>query len=307
MKQTILTFYQFADLPDFEEWKPHLIKIGEKNNIVGTIVLAREGINATISGTTQEIEVFLSWIRKDSRFTKMNYSESISDRTTFYRLKVNLRREIVTLGDPSVKPSELVGQHIEPEEWNSLTSDPEIALIDTRNDYEIALGTFTGAQNPKTKSFREWPAFVERSLKNHKKTKVAMFCTGGIRCEKASSHLLRNGFEEVYHLRGGILNYLHKISPEKSKWHGECFLFDHRVSVTHGLVEGEARLCFGCRWPLKTQDLSSSKYEEGVSCPHCFDSLTSEKRTGLRERNKQVVLARRRNTSHIGLKMPESI
>ena len=231
--------------------------------------------------------------------------ECISERTTFYRLRINLRKEIVTLGDPSISPAKKVGKHIEPEDWNDLLEDPEIMLVDTRNDYEVALGSFEGAENPNTQTFRQWPEFVQQSLKKQQKRKVAMFCTGGIRCEKASSHLLENGYDEVYHLKGGILNYLEKIQPEQSKWKGECFLFDHRVSVTHGLADGLAKLCFGCRWPLLEEDFSSPLYEEGISCPRCFNSLSEEKKEKLRERHKQVELAQKRQTSHIGQKMPE--
>ena len=219
-------------------------------------------------------------------------------------MKIFLREEIVTLGDDSVNPNELVGQYVDPEEWNDIINDPEMTVIDTRNDYEIALGTFEGAVNPETKTFRQWHEFVQANLSKKKNKKVAMFCTGGIRCEKASSHLLQHGFEEVYHLKGGILNYLEKIKPEKSKWMGECFLFDHRVSVVHGLQDGESQLCFGCRWPLSKEDLNSAKFEDGVSCPKCHDQISIEKKESLRERHRQVKLGDAHNISHIGQKMP---
>lgn len=304
-QQSILTFYQFAEFPEFEDWKPKLTDLGEEHGILGTIILASEGINATISGSIKGAEQFMREIRKDARFSDMPSRECLSERTTFYRLRINLRKEIVTLGDPSISPAKKVGKHIEPEDWNDLLEDPEIMLVDTRNDYEVALGSFEGAENPDTQTFRQWPEFVEQNLKKQQKRKVAMFCTGGIRCEKASSHLLENGYDEVYHLKGGILNYLEKIQPEQSKWKGECFLFDHRVSVTHGLTDGEAKLCFGCRWPLQEEDFSSPLYEEGVSCPRCSNSLSEEKKEKLRERHKQVELAQKRQTSHIGQKMPE--
>tara|TARA_B100000212_G_scaffold124868_1_gene93736 strand:- start:96 stop:1025 length:930 start_codon:yes stop_codon:yes gene_type:complete len=304
-QQSILTFYQFAEFPEFEDWKPKLKNLGEEHGILGTIILAGEGINATISGSIKGVERFMKEIRKDARFSDMPSRECLSERTTFYRLRINLRKEIVTLGDPSISPAKKVGKHIEPEDWNDLLEDPEIMLVDTRNDYEVALGSFEGAENPNTQTFRQWPEFVEQSLKKQQKRKVAMFCTGGIRCEKASSHLLENGYDKVYHLKGGILNYLEKIQPEESKWKGECFLFDHRVSVTHGLADGQAKLCFGCRWPLQEEDFSSSLYEEGVSCPRCFNSLSGEKKEKLRERHKQVELAQKRQTLHLGQKMPE--
>ena len=305
-QQSILTFYQFAEFPEFVDWKPKLTDLGKKHGILGTIILASEGINATISGSIKGVERFMSEIRKDARFSKMLSRECLSERTTFYRLRINLRKEIVTLGDPSISPSKKVGKHIEPEDWNDLLEDPDIILVDTRNDYEVALGSFEGAENPATQTFRQWPEFVEQNLKKQQKRKVAMFCTGGIRCEKASSHLLENGYNEVYHLKGGILNYLEKVQPDQSKWKGECFLFDHRVSVTHGLADGEAKLCFGCRWPLQEEDFTSPHYEEGVSCPRCSNSLNEEKKEKLRERHKQVELARERQTSHIGQKMPET-
>jgi len=221
-------------------------------------------------------------------------------------LRIAIREEIVTLGLPGINPAKVVGQYVEPEDWNALIKDPDVLLVDTRNDYEVELGTFKGALDPDTQNFSEWPDFVKDSLEKSQKRKVAMFCTGGIRCEKASSHLLQNGFDEVYHLRGGILHYLEKISPEESLWEGECFVFHHQVSVTHGLKDGKAVLCFGCRWPLTDADLSSPDYEEGVSCPKCNGGLSERKRESLRERQRQVELARKRREPHIGRKMPGS-
>ena len=303
MDQTILTFYKFISFPEFKDWKPKLLEQGKRLSILGTIILAKEGINATISGTDNEINEFLNFIRSNQLFSDLHGRKSKSPRKTFYRLKIFLRDEIVTLGDDSINPKEGVGQYIEPEKWNEIINDPDITVVDTRNDYEVALGTFEGAINPKTKTFREWDHFVKESLSPNKNQKAAMFCTGGIRCEKASAHLLKQGFEEVYHLKGGILNYLEKINPEENQWKGECFVFDHRVSVVHGLEDGTSRLCFGCRWPLTEKDLSSDKYEEGVSCPKCRDDLTNEKMESLRERHKQVLLSEARNRSHIGQKI----
>ena len=306
MESVIHTFYRFAELPDFMEWKSRLEELGEREKVLGTVILAKEGINATISGTEEGTRAFLDLIRADERFADMPSRVSFTSRETFYRLRVVGRDEIVTLGVPGIDPREIVGRYVEPEDWNALVDDPEVLLVDTRNDYEVELGTFEGALSPATRAFCEWPEFVRASLEKSSKRKVAMFCTGGIRCEKASSHLLRNGFDEVYHLRGGILNYLEKTDPGKSKWEGECFVFHHQVSVTHGLKDGEAVLCFGCRWPLSGEDLSSADYEEGVSCPRCIDGLSGKKRESLRERQRQVELARKRNEAHVGRRMPDS-
>jgi UPF0176 protein len=204
-----------------------------------------------------------------------------------------------------VNPNDGAGNYVSPEDWNELISDPEVKLIDTRNDYEVELGTFKGAIDPKTTAFGEWDDYVKQNLGNSKKQKVAMFCTGGIRCEKASAHLLKNGFEKVYHLQGGILNYLQNVKPEDSLWEGECFVFDHRVSVVHGLEEGDAEICFGCRWPLKAGDLKSSEYEPGVCCPRCVSTLSPERRASLEERHRQVVLARFKDMKHIGQTITE--
>lgn len=306
MERTIITFYQFTDLPDFQEWKIRLEDLGAKENVLGTIILGKEGINATICGPEDGVRNFMTFIRADERFADLPSRSTLTSRETFYRLRVAIRDEIVTLGVPGIDPTEVVGQYVEPEDWNALITDPEVLLVDTRNDYEVELGTFKGALDPNTQNFSEWPDFVKDSLANSSKRKVAMFCTGGIRCEKASSHLLQNGFDEVYHLRGGILNYLEKVAPEESQWEGECFVFNHQVSVTHGLKDGKAALCFGCRWPLTDDDLSSPDYEKGISCPKCNGSMSDKKRESLRERQRQIELARKRKESHIGRKMPTS-
>ena len=304
LAQTIATFYKFAEFPDYREWKNKLEKWGVELNILGTLILATEGINATISGSRNGIKKFLEHIREDNRFADLSPRTAESTRSTFYRLRIITRPEIVTLGDPSINPNKTVGKYVNPEEWNALIRDPDVRVIDTRNEYEVKIGTFKGAENPHFDNFRQWPAFVEKELSSHKKQKIAMFCTGGIRCEKASSHLLENGFEEVYHLKGGILNYLETVPPEESQWNGECFIFDNRVSVTHGLKDGKAQLCYGCRWPLSDEDLQSEKYEDGISCPRCFDFLNEAKKKRLQERHKQLQLAKKRNVPHIGLKMP---
>jgi UPF0176 protein len=302
--QTIATFYKFAEFPEYKEWKIKLGKWGKELNILGTMILAPEGINATISGSRDGVGKFFDHIREDPRFADLNPRTAESTRSTFYRLRIITRPEIVTLGDASINPNKAVGKYVNPEEWNALIRDPDVRVIDTRNEYEVKVGTFKGAENPHTDTFRQWPEYVEKELGSDKKQKIAMFCTGGIRCEKASSHLLENGFEEVYHLKGGILNYLETVPPEESDWDGECFIFDNRVSVTHGLKDGETQLCYGCRWPLSDEDLESEKYEYGISCPRCFDSLNDAKRKSLQERHKQLKLAEERNVPHIGLQMP---
>ena len=300
MEQTVATFYQFAHLPDCLDWQKKLRTRCKKLNVLGTIILAEEGINATISSSVDGIEAIMDFIKKDPRFSNLTYRLSITPRQTFYRIRVAVRDEIVTLGDSSINPNEQVGKYVEPENWNDIITDPEITVIDTRNDYEIEIGSFKNAVDPDTQTFGQWDEYVEKKLSDHKEKKIAMFCTGGIRCEKASSHLIKKGFKEVYHLKGGILNYLEKIEPENSLWDGECFVFDHRVSVVHGLKDGNAKICFGCRWPLQEKDLESEKYEPGVCCPHCADKLDPVRRASLVERNRQIQIARKKKRDHLG-------
>jgi UPF0176 protein len=306
MEQKVATFYRFAKFPDHTSWKPKLEKLGEKEKITGTLILAEEGVNATLSGPEDGLDRFIDFLGKDPRFANLPIRSMTTPRPTFYRLRILIRPEIVTLGDPSILPSNGSGKYIEPEDWNDLINDPDVEVIDVRNDYEVQMGTFAGAVNPETQTFGQWADFVEKRWGQERKKKVAMFCTGGIRCEKASAHLVQNGFEEVYHLRGGILNYLERIDPQHSHWVGECFVFDHRVSVVHGLIDGKTRLCFSCRWPLAEEDYQSPDYEEGVSCPRCAPKLTPARREGLRERQKQMTLAKKRKTKHIGKKMPKA-
>ncbi len=305
MQQTVSTFYKFADFPDHAEWKPKLEELGKKEKITGTLILAKEGINGTLSGSPAGMERFLNYITSDQRFQDLPIRTMTTPRQTFYRLRIIIRPEIVTLGDPDILPSNGSGRYVEPEDWNELISNPEVELVDVRNDYEVEIGTFEGAENPNTQTFGQWADYVKNRWGGEKKKKVAMFCTGGIRCEKASAHLVQNGFEEVYHLKGGILHYLEKISPEESKWNGECFVFDHRVAVTHGLKDGNTKLCFSCRWPLSDEDFESPEFEEGVSCPRCARSLTDDRKQSLRERQKQMKLARKRNSKHLGNQMPD--
>ncbi|MTJ51273.1 rhodanese-related sulfurtransferase [Anabaena sp. UHCC 0253] len=286
----VAALYKFVSLPDYKELQAPLLSFCQSQGIKGTILLASEGINGTIAGSRQEIDGVLAFLRTDSRFADLEHKESYTEIPPFERLKVRLKPEIVTLGLPEVNPNEKVGTYVTPEEWNDLISNPEVTVIDTRNDYEVTIGTFKGAKNPQTETFRDFPQYVEQHLDSHKHKKVAMFCTGGIRCEKASSYLLSQGFEEVYHLKGGILKYLEEVPQENSLWEGECFVFDERVAVRHGLEMGSYELCFCCGHPISEDDKSLPKYEEGISCPHCFDSLTEEKRVRQQEKWKQFQL-----------------
>jgi UPF0176 protein len=300
MAQTVATFYRFAELHDCEDWQTRLEAECKSHGVMGTIILATEGLNATIAGTKAGVAAVLAFIRSDARFADLTHRECETERETFHRLRIIIRPEIVTLGDPSVNPNDAVGEYVAPEDWNKLISDPEVLLIDTRNDYEVELGTFKNAVNPDTAAFGDWDAFVQKNLGESKKQKVAMFCTGGIRCEKASAHLLKEGFEKVFHLQGGILKYLQETKPEESLWEGECFVFDHRVTVVHGLERGTCEICFGCRWPLTPEDLASHAYEPGICCPRCIEALTPELRARREERQSQQTLARQRGEKHIG-------
>lgn len=272
------------------------------NGIRGSILLATEGINGTVAGPADGIAATLRYLRNDPRLSDLEHKESFvpTDHETFYRMKVRLKKEIVTMGVPAVDPTKGVGTYVEPEEWNALLADPEVLLIDTRNDYEVGIGTFQGAIDPKLKSFREFPEFVRKNLDPAVHRKVAMFCTGGIRCEKASSYLLHEGFEEVYHLKGGILKYLEEVPEEQSSWKGECYVFDNRVAVDHGLAPGSYELCFACRRPVSREDMQSPHYRYGVSCHRCIDEYTDEDRARFAERMRQIELAEMRKLRHIG-------
>jgi UPF0176 protein len=282
--QVVAAMYKFVKLPDFAEKRDPLLSYCQAQGVKGTILLAQEGINGTIAGSRQAIASVLWFLRSDPRLADLEYKESHTETPPFERMKVRLKQEIVTLGLPEIDPNEQVGTYVNPQEWNDLISDPEVTIIDTRNDYEVNIGTFQGAENPQTNSFREFPDYVRHHLDPTKHKKVALFCTGGIRCEKASSFMLAQGFAEVYHLKGGILKYLQEVAAEESLWEGECFVFDERVAVIQGLEEGSYELCFGCGRPISEQDKVSPKYEQGISCPDCFDSLTDDKRARQQEK-----------------------
>ena len=296
--------YHFVSLPHFKTLREPLLNFCVSQNIKGTLLLADEGINGTVAGSENSILELLDYLKTDplfeGHFKNLSHKESWSDKHPFYRMKVKLKKEIVTLGVPGVSPTKVVGQYVKPQDWNSIISDPEVILIDTRNDYEYAIGSFKNAVNPKTNTFREFPEYVKTHFDPKKHKKVAMFCTGGIRCEKASSFMMSEGFDEVYHLEGGILKYLEEVKPEESLWQGECFVFDQRVAIKHGLEVGDYDQCYACRYPLSQDDMKSEQYTPGISCPHCYNHHTPEKLQALTERQKQVILAKERGIDHIG-------
>jgi UPF0176 protein len=298
----VAALYKFARLSDLEKMRAAILQACAENGICGTLLLAQEGINGTIAGTRRGIDNILAFLRRYPQLADLEHKESAAETEPFYRMKVRLKKEIVTIGIPEVDPNEVVGTYLNPEEWNEVISDPETVLIDTRNDYEVAVGTFKGAVNPNTESFSAFPDYVKKNLDSRKHKKVAMFCTGGIRCEKASAYMKKLGFEEVYHLKGGILKYLETVPEEKSLWQGECFVFDQRVTVKHGLAPGSYELCPSCRVPVGAEDKKSPLYVEGVSCAHCHDALTEEKKAGAAERHRQVKIAAARGERHIGAK-----
>ena len=299
-----VAFYHFVTLDKKNNIQEHVYNFCEANNIKGTILLADEGINGTISGKEKNIRDFLIFIKKEGLFngvfSKLEHKESWASKNPFYRMKVRLKKEIVALGVDGVSPTKNVGKYVKPEEWNNLISDPNTIIIDTRNHYEVDIGTFKNATNPNTSTFRELPSFIEENLDPKTPKKIAMFCTGGIRCEKATSLMLDKGFKDVYHLEGGILKYLETIDKDKSLWEGECFVFDQRVAVTHGLNEGKYDQCYACRHPLSPDEMNSSHYIKGISCPYCYNKLTNEKKSSVIERQKQIELAKLRGEDHIG-------
>ncbi len=291
--------YKFVELNDFEAYRQPLYETLVQNQVKGTLLLAREGINGTICGTREGIDNVLSFIRSRPEFADIEHKESPSETQAFYRTKVKLKKEIVTMGVDWVDPKNIVGTYVDAKDWNDLIRDPEVLLIDTRNDYEFAVGTFEGAVNPKTDSFRDFPQYVQDHLDPAKHKKVAMFCTGGIRCEKSTAYLKQQGFEEVYHLKGGILKYLEEMPAENSTWNGDCFVFDQRVTVGHGLVQGSYDQCYACRMPITEEEKASEFYVKGVSCPHCHDKTTPEQKERFAEREKQIQLAKQRGEEHI--------
>lgn len=303
----IAALYKFVSLPDFKDLREPLLDVCERNDVKGTLLLAHEGINGTIAGPEAGIRAVLDYLRADPRMATLDHKESWAPQQPFYRMKVKLKREIVTMGVSNIDPETMAGEYVDSAGWNKLLDDPDVVVVDCRNDYEVAVGTFKSAINPETDSFSEFPQWVQQQSQRGGvlagKRKVAMFCTGGIRCEKSTAYLKSQGFDEVYHLQGGILKYLEEVPAEQSLWEGECFVFDERVSVKHGLEVGSYELCRACRMPVSVEDKQSPQYEQGISCPHCFDSLTDEKRERLLERQRQIELARKRREQHIGIRV----
>ena len=297
---TVAALYKFTPFPDPASLRQPLLLEAETAGVKGTLLLAREGINGTVAGPRSGIDSLIAHIKTLPGCADLEWKESAAEEMPFNRMKVRLKREIVTMGQPDVDPTASVGTYVEPEDWNDLISQEDVVLIDTRNDYEVDIGTFRNAIDPQTKTFGEFPDWWKANAAKYEGKKIAMFCTGGIRCEKASNYLLGQGVEEVFHLKGGILKYLENVPKTGSAWQGECFVFDGRVSVDHGLAEGTYDLCHGCRRPISDADKASPEYERGVSCPACFKDVSDADKARFRERQKQIDLSNSRGTSHIG-------
>ncbi|MEM7282390.1 MAG: rhodanese-related sulfurtransferase [Pseudomonadota bacterium] len=296
----IAGFYKFTPLTRLPLIRSEVLGRARRDGVWGTILLAEEGINGTVAGAPQVIPSFMDWLKSHLEIDELPVSFTQAKDIPFYRLKVRIKKEIVTMGVEDVRTSENTGCHVSPEDWNSLIEDPDVLVLDARNDYEIALGSFDGAEDPHTKTFKEWPAYIRERMSDNQSKKIAMFCTGGIRCEKASALLRQAGIDEVYQLQGGIINYLKRVPRSKSRWKGDCFVFDERVALDHELNPSGHELCRGCRYPIGQQERASKKYETGVSCPRCFDSVPQERKAAFRERQRQVELAEKTGATHLG-------
>ena len=304
-KYIISTFYKFLVLENYKELKIKFDKSLSKTNIKGTILLANEGINGTIAGSESDLKKFFLYIDKFSQFKDITPKFSSSNKNPFLRMKVRLKKEIVTIGIPEVSPSNLVGKYLNVEEWNEFLNESDSMIIDTRNDYEVSIGTFKNSINPKIKSFRNFPNWVQKNLidkKVSKKSKIGMFCTGGIRCEKSTSYLKQLGFENVFHLDGGILKYLENVKSDENEWKGECFVFDYRVSLNDSLEKGEYDMCYACRMPLSKENKKNKHYLKGQSCEYCYDQTTIKQKKRFNEREKQIKLSKVKNLKHLGPK-----
>jgi UPF0176 protein len=297
---TVAALYHFTPFADPAALRGPLLALCEEEGVTGTLLLAKEGINGTIAGSRAGIDAVLGHIRALPGCGDLGWKESTASEQPFGRMKVRLKKEIVTMGQPDVDPRAAVGRYVSPQDWNALISSPDVAVIDTRNDYEYAIGTFEGAVDPETKSFREFPAWWQANKERFGNKRIAMFCTGGIRCEKSTNYLMSQGIDEVFHLKGGILKYLEEVPQEESLWHGECFVFDGRVSVGHGLGEGPHELCHACRRPILPLDKARPDFEEGVSCLHCADETSAADKARFRERQKQIALSKKRGERHLG-------
>lgn len=296
----VCALYRFVRLDDYRELRGPLHDLLVSNGIRGTLLLANEGINGTVAGSREAVDALLDWLRSDHRLADLDYKESLTGQLPFRRTRVRLKREIVTLGVSGIDPNRDAGRYVAPSDWNALISDPDVLVVDTRNDYEYRVGSFRNALNPETTTFREFPDFVRSRLDRTRHKKVAMFCTGGIRCEKSTAFLKQQGFDEVYHLKGGILKYLEEVSEEDSLWEGECFVFDERVTVNHQLEPGRYAQCHACRMPVSTSAMADARYEAGVSCPHCHDRTSETQKARCRERERQISLAKEHGDAHLG-------
>jgi UPF0176 protein len=296
----VAALYHFATVRDFRDMQAPLMSTCLSEGVMGTLLLAEEGINGTIAGTHEGVANVLAYIRSDPRFANLVHKESYADEPPFLRMKVRLKKEIVTLGVEGIDPTHIVGTYVKPEDWNALISDPDVLVVDTRNDYEVEIGTFADALAPHTASFREFPEWVKENDALLENKKIAMFCTGGIRCEKSTAYMKSLGYGDVYHLEGGILKYLETIPEEQSLWEGECFVFDDRVSVGHQLKIGTYDLCHACRHAISASDKESEHYTPGVSCPKCYNTIPEDRRARFAERQKQMELAKSRNEVHLG-------
>lgn len=301
----VAALYKFTRFDDYEDYRQPILDTMLSNDVKGTLLIASEGINGTISGTRLGIDNVLEYLRSIEAVGSFTFKESYTSEQPFYRTKVKLKKEIVTMGVEDIDPLQSVGRYVKPKDWNALISDPEVILIDTRNDYEVQIGTFENAVNPNTETFREFPEYVAKALDPAKHKKVAMFCTGGIRCEKSTAYMREQGFEEVYHLEGGILKYLEEVPVSETMWQGDCFVFDNRVSVNHNLEKGDYEQCFACRMPITQDDMQSPAYSKGESCPHCIGKATDEQKARFRERERQMQLAKARGETHIGSEVKE--
>lgn len=296
---TVCALYHFTRFDNPPALREPLLELCLKEQITGTLLLAHEGINGTIAGSRSGINAVIAHIKSLPGCDNFEWKESTASEKPFPRMKVKLKKEIVTLGQPNVDPTAHVGNYVDPQDWNELIQSPDVVTIDTRNDYEVGIGTFKGAIDPETETFRDFPKWWEENKDRFHNKRVAMFCTGGIRCEKSTNYLLSQGVEDVYHLKGGILKYLEEVPQEESTWEGECFVFDGRVSVGHGLKEGPHHLCHACRRPILPADLERPEFESGVSCHQCVDETSERDKERFRERQKQMVLARQRGEQHI--------
>ncbi len=296
----VCAMYKFVTLENFELLREPLHQVMLDNEVKGTLLLAREGINGTIAGPRSGVDALIAWLNTDARLENIVTKESFDHTNPFYRTKVKLKKEIVTMGIEGIDPKHVVGTYVKPKDWNALISDPDVTLVDTRNDYEVKVGTFKGAIDPHTTNFREFPQYVKENLDPAINKKVAMFCTGGIRCEKSTAYLKEQGFTEVYHLEGGVLKYLEEVPQQDSMWEGECFVFDNRVTVDHNLEKGHYDQCHACRLPITAVQMQHEKYARGISCEFCFDQQTPEQRERFSQREKQMQLAESRGDVHLG-------